>query len=254
MNMSIIQRLGRYANKKYACFRMRILFYRQFYLFKMNKSARFKIRYRDRWPCYNDATSYSGFDKHYIYHTGWASRVLSVNRPKKHIDISSSLYFCVNASAFVPMEYYDYRPAKIMLDGLVCKYCDLMCLPFEDNQIESISCMHVIEHIGLGRYGEPLDYNGDIKAAQELMRVTASGGALLIVVPIGSETRIQFNAHRIYKYDDFVKMFPGMVVKEFSLIPDDDNEEGLIRNADVTLADKQNYGCGCFLFRKTIHE
>jgi hypothetical protein len=114
--------------------------------------------------------------------------------------------------------------------------------------------MHVIEHIGLGRYGDPLNYDGDLNAAKELNRVTAPGGHLMIVVPIGHESKIQFNAHRIYRYDDLLKMFPNMVLQEFSLIPDDKNEGGLIRHADKILADQQNYGCGCFLFKKSTHE
>jgi hypothetical protein len=112
--------------------------------------------------------------------------------------------------------------------------------------------MHAIEHVGLGRYGDPLDYDGDLNAAKELARVTALGGYLMIVVPVGRESRIQFNAHRIYRYDDFLMMFPDMVVQEFSLIPDDKSQDGLIRNADKDLADQQDYGCGCFLLRKCL--
>jgi hypothetical protein len=62
--------------------------------------------------------------------------------------------------------------------------------------------MHVIEHIGLGRYGEALDPDGDLKAIRELVRVLAAGGNLLVVVPVG-RPRIQFNAHRIYDYVEF---------------------------------------------------
>jgi len=45
--------------------------------------------------------------------------------------------------------------------------------------------MNVVEHVGLGRYGEPLDPEGDIKAMRELRRVLAPGGSLLFVVPVG---------------------------------------------------------------------
>ena len=58
-------------------------------------------------------------------------------------------------SAFVPIEHYDYRPPDIRLDNLESGFADLLNLPFSDRSIASLSCMHVVEHVGLGRYGEP---------------------------------------------------------------------------------------------------
>ncbi len=151
----------------------------------LHRSARSEmpLDWNDRWPRLNDRTEHLPFDAHYIYHTAWAARVLASTRPAKHIDISSLAYFATIASAFVPIEFYDYRPAGIELSNLKCGAADLCKLPFEDRSVASISCMHTIEHIGLGRYGDPLDALGDRQALAELERVVASGGSLLIVVP-----------------------------------------------------------------------
>src|SRR4051812_18760932 len=81
-------------------------------------SQRFSISWDDRVPCVDDRTAGCGFDRHYIYHTAWAARVLAGHRPARHLDISSSLYFCSIVSAFVPVEYYEYRPADLRLDNL----------------------------------------------------------------------------------------------------------------------------------------
>ena len=105
--------------------------------------------------------------------------------------------------------------------------------------------MHTVEHVGLGRYGDNIDPEGDLKAAKELSRVVSKGGSLLFVVPIG-KPRIQFNAHRVYSYEMIVAMFPDFSIKEFSLIPDNALETGIIYNATKEMADKQIYGCGCF--------
>jgi hypothetical protein len=108
--------------------------------------------------------------------------------------------------------------------------------------------MHTLEHIGLGRYGDPIDYDGDLKAIAELKRVMAPNGNLLIVVPTG-KPRIEFNAHRVYSYLQICEYFSPFKLIEFSLVPDDYEIRGLIINATENDADAQNWGCGCFWFK-----
>lgn len=222
----------------------------QYLALKRTPRPRFALRWRDRWLCLGDATGQTGFDRHYVYHTAWACRVLAASRPVEHVDISSALYFVAQVSAFVPVRFYDYRPAPLELSGLQCGHADLTRLPFPDGSVSSLSCMHVVEHVGLGRYGDPLDYDGDLKAMAELRRVVAPGGQLLLAVPIGGESRIQFNAHRIYTYRQVLAAFAGFELVEFALVPDDGSPQGLIRQASEQLANAQRYGCGCFWLRK----
>jgi SAM-dependent methyltransferase len=223
---------------------------KQFQLFSNVAEPRFDLAWKDRWLHLRDATATTGFDRHYVFHTAWAARIVAKIKPQQHVDVSSSLYFVTSVSAFVPTKFIDYRPADLQLSGLASNAGDLMALPFENASLPSISCMHVVEHIGLGRYGDPLDYDGDLKAIAELKRVVTIGGSLIFVVPISGKARIQFNAHRIYEYQQVLEMFPEFDLAEFALIPDDGSKEGLIRNADPMIADRQLYGCGCFHFVK----
>jgi hypothetical protein len=110
--------------------------------------------------------------------------------------------------------------------------------------------MHVVEHVGLGRYGDSLDYDGDLKAVSELKRVLAVDGHLLFVVPVGAESKICFNAHRVYSVDQVLSMFHEFKLLDFSLIPELANDGGLVSNPTKDLIDRQSYGCGCFLFQK----
>ncbi len=212
-------------------------------------TERFPFSRDDLYPQLSDATATTAFDRHYVFHPAWAARILSETRPSEHIDISSTLNFCAIVSAFVPIRFLDYRPAALDLSNLASMPGDLQALPFPSGSVESLSCMHTIEHVGLGRYGDAMDYDGDLKAIAELKRVLAPGGNLLFVVPVG-KPKIMFNAHRIYGHDQVVSAFADLELREFALIPDDPKEGGLIRNATKAQADAQSYGCGCYWFQK----
>lgn len=215
----------------------------------LDKTPRFIIKKENFWKCIGDNTEGTGIDPHYEYQQAWAARILAKNMPSKHIDISSKITFNSITSAFIPFEFYDFRPAKLYLDNLECKQADLTNLHFETESVESLSCMHTVEHVGLGRYGDNIDPNGDLIAISELKRVLKRGGDLLFVVPVG-KPMLQYNAHRIYSYEMVMEYFQDLTLMDFSLIPDDAAETGMIKNAKAQMVSQQSYACGCFWFRK----
>ena len=110
--------------------------------------------------------------------------------------------------------------------------------------------MHTIEHVGLGRYGDPLDPGGDLKAIRELQRVTRVNGDLLLVTPVG-RPKVQFNGQRIYSFELVNDLFGKFELKDFSLVTDTGD---FIENADPALVRDQKYGCGCFWYHKKTSE
>jgi SAM-dependent methyltransferase len=212
----------------------------------VGKNKRLSLHVSDFHPCLFDKTIKTGFDAHYVYHTSWAARKVKEINPSKHVDISSSLYFSGIVSAFVPIDFYDYRPADLKLSSLKNMRGDLNSLPFGDASVVSLSCMHTVEHVGLGRYGDAIDPEGDIKSMRELERAVAKGGSLLFVVPVGAP-KIEFNAHRIYSFEQISEYFSDMTLREFSLITDDGK---FIENVNPVLVKAQKYACGCFWFIK----
>lgn len=202
MNGYLRQRLHSHKQNKYLKFFYYVLktifktiFHTWFwsdYLKYKKENERFEIPLLGLWPITCDKTKNTNFDGHYTYFPAWAIRkVLEIKKIKnieKHVDFSSSLHFSSNLSAFLPVEFYDYRPVNLTLSNLKSGHADLTDLKnFEDNSISSLSCMHVVEHIGLGRYGDKVDTEGDIKSINELKRVCAIGGSILFVVPVGKE-------------------------------------------------------------------
>ena len=215
-------------------------------------TPRLQARPEDLRPYLSDRSSATPIDRHYTYHPAWAARVLAKTRPNKHVDISSIVSFATLVSAFIPVEFYDFRPVPVQLDGLNVGAADLTQLPFANNSIDSLSCMHVIEHIGLGRYGDPLDPDGDLKAIGELVRVLAPGGNLLIATPVG-RPRVEYNGHRVYDHETFAQYFAPLQLVEFSLIEEHGNV-GLILAPRAEVVRAESYACGCFWFRKPMPE
>ncbi len=226
-------------------------FISQWRAFKAAESAEVDLRFppakaSERIKSLWEATATTAFDAHYLYHVAWAVRAITRLAPASHVDISSSLYFSATLSATVPTRFYDFRATPLDLDNLDCGQADLTKLHFENGALESLSCMHTIEHVGLGRYGDPIDVNGDLRAAKELSRVVAPGGTLLMVVPVGKQ-RIEFNSHRIYSRQKLLAMFPDFETVETALVRDD---RRFVLNPPEEEFDAQRYGCGCFVLRK----
>src|SRR3954454_20645469 len=117
------------------------------------------VRLADAYPCLSDRIPLTPFDPHYFFQGAWLARRLTQMRPAQHVDVGSSVMMISVLSAQVPLIFVDYRPRQAALAGWSSVAGDLMQLPFADSSLESVSSLHVIEHVGLGRYGDPLDAN-----------------------------------------------------------------------------------------------
>ena len=67
----------------------------------------------------------------------------------------------------------------------------------EKKQYDVIVSYSSIEHSGLGRYGDPIDHDGDVKAVDDIYNKLKSRGLFILGVPIGPDC-IVWNRHRIY--------------------------------------------------------
>lgn len=214
----------------------------------MNQRRSFSFSMPDAWFRSFDRFANAGsLQFHYFFQDLWAAQWLRDAGVTKHVDVGSRVDgFIAHILPFCEVTYVDVRPLGLDWPGFHFKQGLITQMPFEDESVHSLSTLHVIEHIGLGRYGDPVDPEGSWKAARELARVLAPGGTLLLGVPTGEE-RVCFDAHRIFAPETTVAMFEGLELVEFSFI-NDRNE--LTRNATFDEARKADYGCGLFVFRK----
>ncbi len=186
------------------------------------------------------------FDKHYVYMDRWAFKHLLTNKPSEHVDVGSSIRFLSMASAVTKLKFVDIRPVNIDFDNYECIEGSILSMPFADNSVSSLSCLHVAEHIGLGRYGDPLDPLGTKKACAELSRILATGGKLYFALPIG-RTATYFNAHRVHSPKIILDYFSNLKLESFSAV----NDEGhFVADAKIADYENSNYSCGCFVLTK----
>lgn len=166
------------------------------------------------YPCFNDNLDHTPVEPVYFLQDTWAARKLCELNPSHHYDIGSSVKTMGILSQFIPVTMVDIRPIEIELEHLNFVCGSILDLPFEDSSIESLSSLCVIEHIGLGRYGDSLDPFGYKKAIDELKRVLKPGGTIMFSVPVDRENKIYFNAHRAFTRDYILGQFNGFTIEE----------------------------------------
>lgn len=208
----------------------------------MPSNSNFSISFLDWYPCLTDKTATTPLDPVYFYQDAWAARKIFENKPKHHYDVGSSAKTIAIISQFIPTTMVDIRPVELQLENLYFQKGSILELPFEDNSIDSISSLCVVEHIGLGRYGDPLDPLGSEKAIAELVRVTKPGGYIYFTVPVESKNRVYFNGYRSFTKTLLSDHFSKCDLIEEKYI----YGKKLINTHDPT----SDAGIGLYMFRK----
>lgn len=206
-----------------------------------------RLSFRDSYPCLADRVQATPFDPHYFFQAAWLARRLHEGPPPLHVDVGSSVMMINVLSASVRTAFVDYRPLRARLSNCASLAGDITRLPFGDSRVVSLSCLHVIEHVGLGRYGDPLNPEGSRLAATELQRILTPKGRLFLSAPVGRE-RVCFNAHRVFAPGTIQSFLPELRLESFSLVDD----AGRFReHVHPEAAAHLEYGCGLFEFVKS---
>jgi SAM-dependent methyltransferase len=227
------------VRSQWRMFRKRLQFWREYLRYrKVATSSDVSIKYW--WPCLEDKTSQTPIDASYYYQDAWAFEAISKIRPRQHLDVGSHHKFVSLLSKIVPTTMVDLRPLPVSLGSLPFVQGSVLGLPYSDQSVVSVSSLCVVEHIGLGRYGDPLDPNGSEKAFIELMRVVAPGGDLYVSVPLDDVNRTYFNAHRAFTEDYLLRLF-----FPFELV-----QKRYIYGSEFGDQLKTGFGTGCYHLRR----
>lgn len=221
---------------------------------QLNKdSAEFTIT--KMFPCLPDRYEDSGnLSQHYFYQDLLVANYIFKANPQKHVDIGSRVDgFVAHVASFRQIEILDIRPLTGKIPNVIFNQIDITKGDEKyNNYCDSLSCLHSVEHFGLGRYGDQIDPWGYKKGLENLYKILKPGGKFYFSVPIGPQ-RIEFNAHRVFSLTHLFSLFKDKYnLDDFSYIDDNGNlfDNHKLSEKDIETNLNCNYGCAIFILTK----
>lgn len=212
-------------------------------------------------PCLHDRYEEGGTtNSEYFWQDLLVARWIFAAKPQRHVDIGSRVDgFVAHVASFRDIEVFDVRPISSKIPGVVFKQGDLMRsdgLPETAGRgyCDSLSCLHALEHFGLGRYGDPVDPTGYERGIANMALLLHLGGTFYLSTPIGRE-RVEFNAHRVFDPRNIIRLAEnhGLTLQQLTIV----GTGGAVQQVAPTLEKLEalaeaNYNLGIFVFSKTL--
>lgn len=230
------------------------------YTRQRGNSPRFPIVDADQWIFLTDCIQEAGSAGDYFFQDMWAAREIYRSNVKHVYDIASRLdgYIAHLLAMEVHVTLLDVRPFPHKIEGVDFIQTDATNLDnIPDESIETLSSLCAIEHFGLGRYGDPIDYDGWRKALRAIKRKLKIGGTFYMSVPVGNVERVQFNAHRIFHPMTILnELTPELILHEFSYIDEPATKiVTVFKGGDLSAVERVTkflggYVTGLFTFKK----
>jgi hypothetical protein len=204
------------------------------------------------FPCPGDRFGSAGVARGDYFHQDLhVAQLIYANGAEKHVDVASRVDgFVAHVAAFRPIEVIDIRPLRTTARNITFRRLDVMAEGTAINvHCDSLSCLNALEHFGLGRYGDSVDYYGYLRAWRNLVTMLSPRGRFYFSVPIGKQ-RIEFDAHRVFGLPYLLgeMILPHFRIESFAYV-DDDGEMHFDQDPQGVAAEGTfglRYGCGIF--------
>ena len=193
---------------------------------------------------------------HYFHQDIYVAREIYRNNPTRHHDIGSRIDgFVSSLAVFREVEIFDIRELESSDPNINFHQLDILDTVAVSamEQVFSLSCLHTAEHFGLGRYGDPISFDGWFIGLTNMTTLVAKGGVFYFSTPISSRQRIVFNAHRIFDPQFLTAHF----LRDFEILKTaairDSGEIDLTADfqSAAFLSDfNDDYACGIWILRK----
>ena len=191
-------------------------------------------------PCLHDRDQEGGVtNSEYFWQDLLVARLIYEAMPAKHVDVGSRVDgFVAHVASFREIEVFDVRPITGVIPRVTFREADMMNLDSlsidieEGGYCDSLSCLHALEHFGLGRYGDPVDLDGYRKGIVNMAKLIRPGGTFYLSTPIGKE-RVEFNANWVFD--------PRTII-------------AIAESVGLELASLKTFGAGCGIRQSEIHD
>lgn len=251
---NIVNEFGFYPKKTFFAIKGTIPFFKDLSSLKKEIKSGSKFLIHRCSPNLSDRYDDAGtVQLHYTHQDLYVAKKIFKAKPEKHVDVGSRIDGLItHLAVFREVEVFDIRELKNNIIGVKFVQANLMTdEPKFYNYTDSLSCLHAIEHFGLGRYGDPVDADGYIKGLANITKIIKQGGKFYFSAPIGPQ-RIEFNAHRVFAVKYIQNLLEtDFVINSFAFIDDNNN---LNTEVDINIsASANNFGCnyGCGIFELT---
>ena len=208
-------------------------------------------------PCLHDRYEEGGSTKNeYFWQDLVVARWIFEAQPLRHVDVGSRVDgFVAHVASFREIEVFDVRPITTQIQGIVFKQANVMTLNTElagSGYCDSLSCLHAIEHFGLGRYGDPINPLGYESGIANMAKLLKPGGRFYLSTPVGKE-RVEFNANRIFAPSTIIQCAESNDLRIHQLMVI--GAGGAVREVQPTQSvydqlSKENYNLAIFVFTK----
>ncbi len=191
---------------------------------------------------------------HYFHQDLLVAQKIFAHNPQKHVDVWSRIDgFVAHVAVFRKIEVFDIRSLDHTIENVQFTQADLMKLdPKFVDYTDSLSCLHTIEHFGLWRYGDPIDYNWHVKWLNSLYSMLKPWGIFYFSTPIWPQ-RIEFNGHRVFSLRYLLDFFAdGYELLHFHYVDDawDLHKDVKLHKDNIHNSCGCTYGCGIFELQK----
>ena len=235
-------------------------FFRDWAKFRKGHSGRLTLV-----PCLHDRYEEGGATKsEYFWQDLLVARRIHSASPERHVDVGSRVDgFVAHVASFREIEVFDVRPVTTEVPGVVFRQADLMDTDsirlyagVRGGYCDSLSCLHAIEHFGLGRYGDPIDPKGYERGFANMAQLLKPGGTFYLSTPIGKE-RVEFNANWVFDPRTIVRCATtgGLKLLQLTVVSSARGPREIAPNEEaLEVLAKSHYNLGIFVFLKPAVE
>jgi len=213
----------------------------------LSKGGKISLLYPELNDYEDSAGDASG---HYFHQDLLIASLIHKRNPDRHVDIGSRIDgFVSHVASYREIEVLDIRDLKKSIHkNIIFLKRDLMndVVDLKDS-CDSISCLHAIEHFGLGRYGDTIDPDGHILGFRNIVEILKEGGILYISFPISDNPGVHFNSQRVFDPGEILSWSDKMKLERFDFV---DDKGSLHLNADIKDIFNEKYACGIYTLKK----